>query len=38
MGRAQGGYLGINVMGWGGGGVQRMFRGLNFSTPVIFWV
>ena len=26
-------------MGWGGGGgVQHIFLGLKFSTPVFFWV
>ena len=33
---SQVGYSGINVTG--GGGVRRIFLGLKFSTPVIFWV
>ena len=37
-GERQGGYSGINVTGWGGGGVRHIFLGLKFSTPVFFWV
>ena len=39
MVRPQGGYSGEKRDGGGGrGGVQRIFLGLKFSTPVFFWV